>query len=238
MLQVTDLTVRYGPTTALENITLDLPSHRVVGIIGPNGAGKSTLIKAMLGLVPVVQGQVLLSGKPLVPQRKRVAYVPQRSAIDWDFPATVTDVVAMGLTPYLNWSANFGEEQRALVSEALGRVRMESFSKQRIGELSGGQQQRVFLARALVQQEVAVYMFDEPFIGVDQTTEQVILDVFDQLRAEGKLVLVVNHDLGQVVKRYDDILMLRTDLVCYGPREQVFNAENLNRAYAGQVALV
>ncbi|WP_287130329.1 metal ABC transporter ATP-binding protein [Candidatus Cyanaurora vandensis] len=237
MLQVEHLSVRYGENIALDDISFTIPRQRVVGIIGPNGAGKSTLIKAMLGLVPLSGGQVLLKGKPLLPQRQRVAYIPQRASIDWDFPATVQDVVLMGLTPYLKLSENLQEKHYTLVNEALNRVRMAEFSQGRIGELSGGQQQRVFLARSLVQ-AVDLYLLDEPLVGVDQTTEQVILNIFDELRAEGKSVLVVNHDLGQVVKRYDDILLLRKNLVAFGERDQVFNSENLNRAYAGQVALV
>lgn len=237
MLQVNHLTVSYGSTVALADISFTLPRQRVVGIIGPNGAGKSTLIKAMLGLIPLQTGQVLLNGQPLIAQRKQVAYVPQRASIDWEFPATVQDVVLMGLTPYLSFSQNLNTEHYDLVARALARVRMEAFSQRRIGELSGGQQQRVFIARALVQQ-VDLYLFDEPLVGVDQTTEQVILDVFDELRAEGKSLMVVNHDLGQVVQRYDDILMLRNALIAYGERTQVFNTDNLNRAYLGQVALV
>jgi len=237
MLQVNHLTVSYGSTVALADISFTLPQQRVVGIIGPNGAGKSTLIKAMLGLIPLQTGEVLLTGQPLLAQRTQVAYVPQRASIDWEFPATVQDVVLMGLTPYLSFSQNLSTKHYDLVGRALARVRMEAFSQRRIGELSGGQQQRVFIARALVQQ-VDLYLFDEPLAGVDQTTEQVILDVFDELRAEGKSLMVVNHDLGQVVQRYDDILMLRNALIAYGERTQVFNADNLNRAYLGQVALV
>jgi len=237
MLQVNHLTVSYGSTVALADISFTLPQQRVVGIIGPNGAGKSTLIKAMLGLIPLQTGEVLLNGQPLLAQRKQVAYVPQRASIDWEFPATVQDVVLMGLTPYLSFSQNLSTKHYDLVGRALARVRMEAFSQRRIGELSGGQQQRVFIARALVQQ-VDLYLFDEPLAGVDQTTEQVILDVFDELRAEGKSLMVVNHDLGQVVQRYDDILMLRNALIAYGERTQVFNTDNLNRAYLGQVALV
>ncbi len=237
MLRAENLTVRYGANLALDHVSFTAPQGRVIGIIGPNGAGKSTLIKAMLGLVPQVSGQTFWRDQPLLKERKRVAYVPQRAGVDWEFPATVEDVVLMGLTPYLSWSTNIQDKHRQAVAEALERVRIREFSTRRIGELSGGQQQRVFLARALVQQ-AELYMLDEPFVGVDQTTEQVILDVFDQLKAQGKLILVVNHDLGQVVKRYDDILLLRNTLVAYGPQVEIFNTENLNRAYAGQVALV
>jgi len=237
MLEAQNLTVRYGSNLALEDISFNIPQQRIVGIIGPNGAGKSTLVKALLGLVPLTSGKVLLQGKPLNEQRKKVAYIPQRSAVDWDFPATVEDVVLMGLTPYLPWSSNLRQEHYDRMIEALERVRLLDLRKRRIGELSGGQQQRAFLARALIQ-EVLVYMLDEPFIGVDNTTEAVLLDIFSELKSQGHIVLVVNHDLGQVVKRYDDIIMLRTALITYGPRTTVFNSENLNRAYAGQVALV
>ncbi|MGA7954028.1 MAG: metal ABC transporter ATP-binding protein [Gloeobacterales cyanobacterium] len=237
MLQIRDLTVKYGNRVVLENITFTLPSGRLVGVIGPNGAGKSTLIKAIMGMVPMVSGRVELGGIPIKEIRERVAYVPQRAGIDWDFPATVKDVVLMGCIPYMGWLSRPQRVHYDLVQKALERVSMQDFSDRRIGELSGGQQQRVFIARALVQ-EAELYLFDEPFVGVDQYTEQEILKIFDQLRSQGKSLMVINHDLGEVIQRYDDILMLRGKITAYGPRNQVFTQENLNKAYMGQVALV
>jgi ABC-type Mn2+/Zn2+ transport system ATPase subunit len=237
VLQVNDLTVQYGNRVVLEKVTFTVPSGRLVGVIGPNGAGKSTLIKAMMGLVPLTTGRVELSGTPIKEIRERVAYVPQRAGIDWDFPATVKEVVLMGCIPYMGWLSRPQRVHYDLVQEALERVSMQDSSDRRIGELSGGQQQRVFIARSLVQ-EAELYLFDEPFVGVDQYTEQEILKIFDQLRSQGKSLMVVNHDLGEVIQRYDDILMLRGKITAYGPREQVFTQENLNKAYVGQVALV
>jgi manganese/iron transport system ATP-binding protein len=237
MLQVRDLTVQYGNRIALEKVTFTVPSGRLVGVIGPNGAGKSTLIKAMMGLAPMVSGSVELGGIPIKEIRERVAYVPQRAGIDWDFPATVKEVVLMGCIPYIGWLSRSQRIHYDLVQEALERVSMQDFADRRIGELSGGQQQRVFIARSLVQ-EAELYLFDEPFIGVDQYTEHEILKIFDQLRSQGKSLMVINHDLGEVIQRYDDILMLRGKITAYGPRNQVFTQENLNKAYMGQVALV
>lgn len=237
MLGVQDLSVRYGSNIALDQVTFSVTRGRLVGIIGPNGAGKSTLLKAILGLVPVVGGEARLQGTALHTVRERVAYVPQRAGIDWDFPALVKEVVLMGCVPTMGWFSRPGREHHERVQGALEQVGLLEFARRRIGELSGGQQQRVFIARALVQQ-ADLLLLDEPFAGVDQYTEQAMLGVFEQLRDQGKSLLVVNHDLGEVVRHYDDILMLRGRVVAYGPREQVFNQDNLNRAYLGQVALV
>ena len=232
MLDVQGLTVRYGTDLALEDISFQVPAGRVVGVIGPNGAGKSTLLKAMMGLVPVT-GSAKLGGSALKDVRERVAYVPQRAGVDWDFPALVKDVVLMGCIPYMGWFSRFGDKQYRRVATALARVKLTEFADRRIGELSGGQQQRAFIARALVQ-DADLYLFDEPFVGVDQYTEIEILNLFAELRAQGKTLLVVNHDLGDVVKRYDDVLLLRRRVVAYGARPEVFSQDNLNRAYLGQ----
>jgi ABC-type Mn2+/Zn2+ transport system ATPase subunit len=237
MLQVNDLTVQYSNRVVLEKVTFTVPSGRLVGVIGPNGAGKSTLIKAMMGLTPMVSGNVELGGVPIQDIRERVAYVPQRAGIDWDFPATVKEVVLMGCIPYMGWLSRPQRVHYDRVQEALERVSMQDSADRRIGELSGGQQQRVFIARSLVQ-EAELYLFDEPFVGVDQYTEQEILKIFDQLRRQGKSLMVINHDLGEVIQRYDDILMLRGKITTYGPRNQVFTQENLNKAYMGSVTLV
>lgn len=237
MLQVHDLTVQYGSRLVLEKVTFTVPSGRLVGVIGPNGAGKSTLIKAMVGSAPMVSGRVELGGIPIKQIRERVAYVPQRAGIDWDFPATVKEVVLMGCIPYMGWLSRPQRVHYERVQGALARVSMQDFADRRIGELSGGQQQRVFIARSLVQ-EAELYLFDEPFVGVDQYTEQEILKIFDQLRSQGKSLMVINHDLGEVIQRYDDILMLRGKITAYGPRNQVFTQENLNKTYMGSLALV
>ncbi len=237
MLAVQDLTVRYGARLALDAVSFTVEPGRLMGIIGPNGAGKSTLIRAIMGLTPIDRGQVMLLGTPVFQIRERVAYVPQRSGIDWDFPALVKEVVMMGVTPYLGWLGRYKTEHYQRVEQALERVSMGEFAERRIGELSGGQQQRVFIARSLVQ-EAQLYLFDEPFVGVDSVTEQAILRLFEQLRDAGKSVLIVNHDLGRVIERYDDILMLRGKVIAWGARSRIWTQENLNRTYLGPVALV
>ncbi|MEM0981434.1 MAG: metal ABC transporter ATP-binding protein, partial [Cyanobacteria bacterium P01_H01_bin.58] len=197
-LKVEHLSVNYRDVQALRNISFAVSAGQLVGIFGPNGAGKSTLVKAMLGLTPVVMGMVHYGNTFLAAQRDRTAYVPQRSQIDWTFPATVWDVVLMGRVKSAGWLRRFSNVSRRIAMESLERVGMADLRDRRIGALSGGQQQRVFLARALAQQ-AEVLFFDEPFVGVDQKTETVLFQIFHELAAEGKTVLVVNHDLGESI---------------------------------------
>jgi manganese/iron transport system ATP-binding protein len=226
--------VKYRTVEALRDVSAVAHSGRLTGIIGPNGAGKSTLLKAMLGLVPTTSGQVLCGGKPLCEQLERVAYVPQRSQIDWTYPATVWDVVMMGRVRKTGWFRRFSAVSSRTAAAALERVGMSDCSNRRIGELSGGQQQRVFLARSLAQ-EADIFCFDEPFAGIDQKTQSVIFNIFHELAADGKIVLVVNHDLGESITHFDDLILLHTEIIATGHRQQVLTPENLYRAYGGQV---
>ncbi len=231
---VSHLGVKYRTLEALRDVSALAHSGRLTGIIGPNGAGKSTLLKAMLGLVPTTGGQVLCGGKPLWEQLDRVAYVPQRSQIDWTYPATVWDVVMMGRVRKTGIIRRFSAVSRRTAAAALERVGMSDYRHRRIGELSGGQQQRVFLARSLAQ-EADIFCFDEPFAGIDQKTQSVIFDIFHELAAAGKIVLVVNHDLGESITHFDDLILLHTEIIATGNRQQVLTPENLYRAYGGQV---
>jgi manganese/iron transport system ATP-binding protein len=233
-LEVQGLSVAYRSLIALDKISFSLPMGQLVGVIGPNGAGKSTLIKAMLGLVPSNQMLMTLAGKPLRQQLQRIAYVPQRSQIDWQYPATVWDVVLMGRVRQTGWLRSFTPTSRHVALAALERVGMAAFRDRSIGELSGGQQQRVFLARALAQ-EADVFFLDEPFVGVDQKTQTVLFEIFHQLAEAGKLVLVVNHDLGTAITHFDQLLILNRSLIAAGPRQTVFRAEILRQAYQGNV---
>jgi manganese/iron transport system ATP-binding protein len=233
-IAVDHLSANYRDVQALRNINLSVKPGRLVGIFGPNGAGKSTLVKAMLGLMPIVTGRVTFGDGPLAQQLERVAYVPQRSQIDWTFPATVWDVVIMGRVKKTGWFNRFSPTSRHVAEAALERVGMAEFRNRRIGALSGGQQQRVFLARALAQ-EADVYFFDEPFVGVDQKTETVLFRIFRELAAEGKIVMVVNHDLGESITNFDQLILLNKELVASGPREWVLNRDNITRAYGGHV---
>jgi manganese/iron transport system ATP-binding protein len=233
-ITIDHLSVNYRDVQALRNVNLTLRPGKLVGIFGPNGAGKSTLIKAMLGLMPVVTGRVTYRGLPLAHQLDRVAYVPQRSQIDWTFPATVWDVVMMGRVKKTGWLHRFSATSRRLATAALERVGMLELRDRPIGALSGGQQQRVFLARALAQ-EAEVFCFDEPFVGVDQKTETVLFGIFRELAATGNIVLVINHDLGESIANFDQLILLNKELIATGPRDWVLTRDNMTRAYGGHV---
>lgn len=233
-IQISHVNVQYREVQALEDVTVKVMPGRLTGLIGPNGAGKSTLIKAMLGLIPVSEGAVCYGEEALVERRDRVAYVPQRSQIDWLYPATVWDVVMMGRVRQTGWFHRFSAVSRRKAEAALERVGMGEFRNRTIGQLSGGQQQRVFLARSLAQ-EADIFCFDEPFVGVDQKTETVLFQIFWELANAGKIVLVVNHDLGESITHFDDLILLNRAVVANGSREQVLNRDNLQRAYGGHV---
>ncbi|BAZ81311.1 MAG: metal ABC transporter ATP-binding protein [Sphaerospermopsis kisseleviana] len=233
-INISHLGVYYRTQEALRDVNCIIKPGKLTGIFGPNGAGKSTLMKAMLGLVPKSSGNVLYENKPLMQQLEKVAYVPQRSQIDWNYPATVWDVVMMGRVKKTGWLRSFSAVSRQVAKAALERVGMKEYSDRPIGELSGGQQQRVFLARALTQQ-AEIFCFDEPFVGIDQKTQTIIFEVFHELTAANKIVLVVNHDLGESITHFDDLILLNCELIATGSRQQVLTEENLHRAYGGKV---
>lgn len=233
-INVSHLGVQYRTVEALRDINCVVQPGKLTGIFGPNGAGKSTLMKAMLGLVPLTSGIVLYGGKPLMQQLEKVAYVPQRSQIDWAYPATVWDVVMMGRVKKTGLFHRFSTVSRKVTAAALERVGMSDYRNRPIGQLSGGQQQRVFLARALAQQ-AEIFCFDEPLVGIDQKTQSVVFDVFDELAAAGKIVLVVNHDLGESITHFDNLILLNRDLVAAGDRASVLTESNLYHAYGGKV---
>ncbi len=230
MLEVERLAVSYRGVRGLDQVSFKVNPGQLVGIVGPNGAGKSTMLKAMLGLIPSEQGRVSYCACPLHQQLERVAYVPQRSQIDWDYPITVWNVVMMARTRQLGWFHAPKRAAREIVQTALDRVEMSPLKHRRIGELSGGQQQRVFLARALAQQ-AEVFLFDEPFTGIDKKTEAMILDVFAELRSHGKILLVSSHDWGQAIKQLDRLLLLNQRLIADGDPQHVMTPENLQQAY-------
>jgi manganese/iron transport system ATP-binding protein len=234
VLSVKHLGVQYRLVEALNNINCEIQPGRLTGIIGPNGAGKSTLMKAMLGLVSPTSGTAIYKDKPLMEQLEDVAYVPQRSQIDWTYPATVWDVVLIGRVRKTGWFRRFSTVSRRLAAEALERVGMSEFRDRPIGQLSGGQQQRVFLARAL-SEDAEIFFFDEPLAGIDKKTEGVIFNILHELADACKTVLVVHHDLGQAITNFDDLILLNRELIATGGREQVLKADNIQRAYGGQV---
>ena len=236
-IEVADLTVAYGATPVLWDVDLTVPPGVLMAIVGPNGAGKTTLIKAILELVRPAAGRVLIHGRPYEERRRLVAYVPQRRTVDWDFPTNVLDVVLMGRYGALGWLRRPGRRDRTLALEALEQVGMLDLADRQISQLSGGQQQRVFLARALVQ-DARVYLMDEPFQGVDATTERAIVELLRRLRAEGRTVVCVHHDLQTVAEYFDSATLLNVRRIASGPVEEVFNEDNLRLTYGGRVSFL
>jgi manganese/zinc/iron transport system ATP- binding protein len=232
-----DLTVAYREKPVLWDVDFDVPEGVLLAIVGPNGAGKSTLIKSILGLVPPAAGQVRIYGQPYEAQRRLVGYVPQRGSVDWDFPTNALDVVTMGLYGKLGWLKRPGQEERNLAMDSLQKVGMADLADRQISQLSGGQQQRVFLARALVQ-DAQVYFMDEPFAGVDATTERAIIDLLRELRAAGKTVIVVHHDLQTLGEYFDWVTLLNVRRIASGPVDEVLTDENLRKAYGGRIAFL
>lgn len=236
-LEVRGVTVSYGGLVALRDVSLTALGGEVLGVVGPNGAGKSTLIKAILGLVPLDAGAITLDGGPAGANRSALAYLPQRSTVDWHYPAQVREVVAMGRYPHRGALRRRTATDRQAVDDALDRVGLADLGRRPIGELSGGQQQRVFLARALAQQ-ARVLLLDEPFAGVDALTEQLLVDRLRTLAAEGVAVVIVHHDLASVGALFDRLLLLSRRVVAFGPTAQVFTAESVGAAYGGVPALL
>jgi manganese/zinc/iron transport system ATP- binding protein len=234
-VDVADLTVAYRDKPVLWDIDFSVPPGVLLAIVGPNGAGKTTLIKSILGLVKPAAGRVCIYGKSYREQRHLVGYVPQRGSVDWDFPTNALDVVLMGRYGALGWFRRPGKREREMAREALAKVRMGDFADRQISQLSGGQQQRVFLARALVQ-NADIYFMDEPFQGVDATTERAIVTLLRDLRAQGKTVIVVHHDLSTVADYFDWVTLLNVRRVAHGPVSEVFTEHNLSLAYGGKVA--
>ncbi len=229
-LEIHDLTVAYKYKPVLWDIDMKVPEGVVMGIVGPNGAGKTTLIKSILGLIKPISGSVRVFGKTYKKNRSKVAYVPQKGSVDWDFPTTVFDVVLMGTYGKLGWIKRPGQKEKDSAETALKKVGMWEFKNRQISQLSGGQQQRVFLARALLE-NADLYLMDEPFQGVDATTEKAVVSLLKELRSEGKTVIVVHHDLQTVPEYFDWVAFLNVKLIDVGKVTDVFNDENLTKTY-------
>jgi len=236
-LEIHDLTVSYHRKPVLYGIDLVVPAGKLVGIVGPNGAGKSTLIKACMGLVPVRSGWVKFFGQPPSRSLTRVGYVPQRESVDWDFPVNVMDVVLMGRYGRLGLIRRPSRADRDIARECLERVGMLPYADRQIANLSGGQQQRIFLARALAQ-ESELYFMDEPFAGVDAATESAIVTLLQDLRARGCTILVVHHDLPTARQYFDMLLLLNMRVTAFGPTEEVFTSELLQKTYGGRLTIL
>jgi len=236
-IEVHDLTVSYNQKPVLWNVDFTLPKGKLVGILGPNGAGKSTLLKSIMGILEPDSGHSKIFNKDIDEVRELISYVPQRESVDWDFPASAMDVVLMGRYAKRGLFKRFTKEDKAIAKRALELVKMEDYANRQIAQLSGGQQQRVFLARSLAQ-EAQLYLMDEPFGGVDATTEAAILNLLTEMKQQGKTVLVVHHDLQSAYEYFDWIILLNKRLVAAGDKDEVFNEENLKGAYGGQLTLL
>lgn len=230
MISVENLSVSYYGNEVVSKISFKVGPGTLVGIIGPNGAGKSTMIKGLLDLIPKDSGNVLVDGMSIKDKCKEIAYVPQRSDLDWDFPINVFETVLMGTYPSLGLFKKPGDKEKKLVLECLKRVDMLDYKDQQIGELSGGQQQRVFLARALAQ-EADLFFLDEPFVGIDVASENRIVAILRELKAENKTIFVVHHDLSKVEAYFDEMILMNKELIDAGPVSKVFNFETMSKAY-------
>jgi manganese/zinc/iron transport system ATP- binding protein len=236
-LVIRDLTVAYGRKVVLKDVQADIKRGQVIGVIGPNGGGKSTLLKAILGIAPVVSGTVTLFGRTATKVKSRFAYVPQREAVDWDFPVTVRDVVMMGRYPRTGWLRRPGKSDRGVVDGMLERVEMAEHRHTQIGQLSGGQQQRVFIARALAQ-EADVLLLDEPLNGIDAGTQDIIMKIIEEQREAGKIVLLATHDLVSASCACDCLCCVNERMVSYGPLDETYTPENLAQTYGGPVIML
>ncbi len=237
VLELHNLTVSYNNKPAIWNIDFSIPEGQLVGVIGPNGSGKTTMLKAIMGLIEPASGYVKLFSKSLDEVRQRISYVPQRGTVDWDFPATVFDVVLMGRYKPKNLFRRTKRQDKEIALECLRKVQLEKFKNRQISQLSGGQQQRVFIARALAQ-EADLYIMDEPFAGVDAATENAIITLLKEMKQQGKTVIVVHHDLQTATNYFDWLVLMNTRLIAAGTLKDVFTQEKLDQTYGGKLNIM
>lgn len=236
-IKIEDLTVAYKENPVLWDIDVEVPAGIMMAIVGPNGSGKTTLIKSALGLIEPVAGKIEFFGNSYKKMKKIIGYVPQRNSVDWDFPTTVFDVALMGTYGRLNWFKRPGKKEKYETLEALEKVGMEKFKDRQISQLSGGQQQRVFLARALLQ-NAEIYFMDEPFQGVDATTERAIINILKELKSMGKTVVCVHHDLHTLKEYFDWITLLNVRKIESGPADEVLTDDNLKKTFGGKLSFL
>ncbi len=236
-LETAGVSVHFGPRSALEEINVRFGVAETISLLGPNGAGKSTLLKLLAGMLPPSHGEVLLDGVPVRKPTQGVVYVPQRTGVDWTFPVNVLDVALMGRAGSRSRLTRFAEHDRMEGLAALDRVGMRRFAGVQIGQLSGGQQQRVFLARALLQAG-QIYLLDEPFAGVDVPTQELLIDLFEGLRREGRTIIYATHDLAQAAKCSNRVLLINRRVIANGPPSHVMTATNLRATFGGQAVLI
>ncbi len=237
VLEVKNLTISYQKKTAIKGINLEIENGSIIGIVGPNGAGKSTLMKGILGMIPKDTGEIKAFGKPVKESLKRISYIPQKEIIDWDFPVNVEEVVMMGRYAHLPMIGFPGKADKEIVREAMAKIEITDLADRQIRQLSGGQQQRIFLARALAQ-ESDLFLLDEPFVGVDAKTEKAIFALMQELKEQGKTLIVVHHDLSKVLDYFDKLILINQTLVAYGDTKDVFTPELLHKTYGGRLTIL
>jgi manganese/zinc/iron transport system ATP- binding protein len=236
-IEIHDLSTTYNHRPVLWGVDVNIPTNSLSAIVGPNGAGKSTLLKSMMGLIPTSSGYVHFLGKPIHEMRNHISYMPQREAVDWDFPINVYDVVLMGTYGKLGLFKRPRAAEKDKVQRALEMVGMQDFAKRQISELSGGQQQRVFFARALAQ-DAEIYLMDEPFAGIDATTEEMLLSLLTAMKNQGKTIVVVHHDIQSVIRKFDFALLLNLRLIASGSPKDILTEELLHSAYSGRLSIL
>lgn len=234
IVQVEDLTMAYHDKPVLWDNDVDIIRNSRTAIVGPNGAGKSTLLKGILGLEKTLSGEVYIMGQSLKKVKKQIAYIPQASSVNWDFPTTVLDVVLMGRYVHLGWIKRPTEDDRVIAEKALKKIGMYDFKDRQISQLSGGQRQRVFIARAIAQ-DAEIYFMDEPLAGVDKKTEKIIMDFLKESQEQGKTSVVVHHDLRTLTEYFDHVVILNKKVIAQGPVDEVFTEDNINKAFGGGV---
>lgn len=230
MIKIKNLSVNYLGNTAIDNVNLEVPFGSNIGIVGPNGAGKSTLLKSLLGIVSKDFGEVTVNNESIDNYKKQIAYIPQKSEVDLTFPITVYEMVLSGLYPNMKIFQRVNSKHKKLAVDALSKLKILDLKDRQTGTLSGGQLQRAFIARALMQ-DAHIFLLDEPFVGTDLVSEQIIIDILHQLREDGKTILTVHHDLSDVSKYFDQLILLNKKVIAYGDVLQVFNQDNLNTTY-------
>lgn len=236
-IDVENLSVSYSGKKAIQDVNFSLHSGKLIGILGPNGAGKSTLVKGMLDLVSKDSGEVKIFGQTLDQMRKEIAYIPQRADIDWDFPILVRDTVLLGTYPKIGLFRRPGKKEKEIAMESLTKVGMENFADKQIGQLSGGQQQRVFVARSLAQQ-ADIFFMDEPFVGVDINSEEIIIDILKELRDQGKTIFVIHHDLTKVADYFDEVVLINKKLIAAGPVDEVVTPEIMEKTFEAPLSVL
>lgn len=233
-LIIKNISVAYQQVPVIYDIEFSVPVGKIAAIIGPNGSGKTTLLRSIMGLINPTKGTIVILGKPHTTQSKKIAYIPQRSSVDWNFPATSIDVVMMGSYGKLKFCQRPREHEKNLARKALDQVNMMDYADTPINQLSGGQQQRLFIARALVQ-DPEIYLFDEPFIGVDIITETIVFNLFKELQQHKKTIIVVHHDLLTVKKHFDTVIFMNKTIISYGPTSHVMTSENISKTFPNYI---